>query len=110
MFGNGARDACALWRPMPTVLIPTPFRFCAAGANQETCDGRTVGEALRTLTNRHSALRPHFYGENEQLRSFLSIYLNGENIRYLKGEETQVAPEDVLTIVPAIAGGSADGC
>lgn len=66
----------------------------------------TVGEALSALTGRHSELRRHLYNEQGKLRSFVNVYLNDEDIRYLNKEATPVNEGDTITIVPSIAGGS----
>jgi molybdopterin converting factor small subunit len=66
--------------------------------------GDTVGAALSDLTERHPELRPHLF-EGERLRSFVNIYLNQEDVRYLEGEETGVQEGDTLLIIPSIAGG-----
>jgi molybdopterin converting factor small subunit len=66
--------------------------------------GETVGSALNNLTTKHPELRPHLF-EGEALRSFVNIYLNQEDVRYLEGAETAVAANDTLMIIPSIAGG-----
>ena len=90
-----------------TVLIPTALRQFAG--NQETLryEGGTVGEVLTGLTTEHGELRKHLYRENGQLRNFVNIYLNDEDIRYLDKDGTPVDDGDTITIVPAIAGGVA---
>ncbi len=90
-----------------TVLIPTALRQFAG--NQETLSyaGGTVGEVLTGLTAQYGELRKHLYRENGQLRNFVNIYLNDEDIRYLEKDGTAVGDGDTITIVPAIAGGVA---
>jgi molybdopterin/thiamine biosynthesis adenylyltransferase/rhodanese-related sulfurtransferase/molybdopterin converting factor small subunit len=90
-----------------TVLIPTALRQFAG--NQETLryEGGTVGEVLTGLTAQYGELRKHLYRENGQLRNFVNIYLNDEDIRYLDKDGTAVGDGDTITIVPAIAGGVA---
>ncbi len=90
-----------------TVLIPTALRQFAG--NQETLSyaGGTVGEVLAGLTAQYGELRKHLYRENGQLRNFVNIYLNDEDIRYLEKDGTAVGDGDTITIVPAIAGGVA---
>src|SRR5207245_1880958 len=56
----------------------------------------------------HDRLRSHLYGEDGRLRSFVNIYLNDSDIRYLQKEETLLKPEDTIAIVPSVAGGSVD--
>ena len=91
---------------MATVRIPTPLRSYAENQATVTAGGDTAGAVLADLTERYPALRQHLF-EGEQLRSFVNVYLNEEDIRYLEGAETKVAPDDTLMIIPSIAGGSA---
>ena len=89
---------------MPTFRIPTPLRPYAGGQNNVPVEGETVGEALSDLTTQYPDLRQHLYNGNE-LRSFVNIYLNKEDIRFGDGSETAIAEGDTLLIVPSIAGG-----
>lgn len=89
---------------MPTIRIPTPLRPYAAGNSSVTVSGSTVSEALNSLTDQHSELRQHLF-DGDNLRSFVNIYLNDEDVRYLEGAETAVAEDDTLLIIPSIAGG-----
>jgi sulfur-carrier protein len=68
-------------------------------------EGKTVGEALRRLVDRHAALQPHLYTDEGKLRSFVNLFLNDEDVRYLKQENTPVREGDTLSIIPSIAGG-----
>lgn len=89
---------------MTTIRIPTPLRPYAAGNKEVQVQGRTVGAALDNLTTAYPELRQHLF-EGEQLRSFVNLYLNQEDIRYLDGAETDLADNDTLMIIPSIAGG-----
>jgi molybdopterin converting factor small subunit len=89
---------------MPNFRIPTPLRPYSGGNSQVTVAGATVGEALNDLTGQYPDLRQHLYDDG-QLRSFVNIYLNQEDIRYGDGVETAVAENDTLMIIPSIAGG-----
>jgi adenylyltransferase/sulfurtransferase len=89
---------------MPNFRIPTPLRPYSGGNSQVTVAGATVGEALNDLTGKYPDLRQHLYDDG-QLRSFVNIYLNQEDIRYGDGVETAVAENDTLMIIPSIAGG-----
>jgi adenylyltransferase/sulfurtransferase len=91
---------------MAKILIPTPLRPFVA--QQDTVDvaGATVGEALQALTTQHAELRRHLYNDAGALRSFVNIYLNDEDIRYLNKEATPLSDGDTISIVPSIAGGS----
>jgi molybdopterin/thiamine biosynthesis adenylyltransferase/rhodanese-related sulfurtransferase/molybdopterin converting factor small subunit len=89
-----------------TIQIPTPLRRFTAEQGEVSVDGQTVGEALADLTRRHPALSPHLYAEDGRLRSFVNVFLNDEDVRFLKRGETPVAAGDVLMIIPSIAGGA----
>jgi adenylyltransferase/sulfurtransferase len=69
-------------------------------------EGATVGELLAKLTTEHEALKKHLYNEEGRLRSFVNIYLNDEDIRYLEKEQTPVKPGDSVSIIPSVAGGT----
>lgn len=88
------------------VFIPTPLRIYAGNAPAVTVAGATVGEALADLVARHPALRPHLYDDAGRLRSFVNVFRNDEDIRYLDREATPLAERDELSIVPSIAGGA----
>ena len=88
------------------VVIPTPLRQYTERKDSVVLEGQTVEEVLRNLTAQYSELRRHLYGEDGRLRSFVNIYRNDEDIRYLEREKTPVKETDVLSIVPSIAGGS----
>ncbi len=87
------------------VTIPTPLRGYAGGQKTVSVEGKTVGEALSALTTQYPNLRQHLFGENGQLRSFVNVYLNDEDVRYLKYVDTPLKDSDTLAIVPSVAGG-----
>lgn len=89
---------------MSTIRIPTPLRQYAGGNTEISIAGTTVGAALHDLTTQFPDLRNHLY-EGDKLRSFVNIYLNQEDIRYLEGEATPLTSSDKLLIIPSIAGG-----
>jgi sulfur-carrier protein adenylyltransferase/sulfurtransferase len=91
---------------MPKVLIPTPLRQYADKQDSVELAGSTVGEVLGALTSRHSELRRHLYNDEGKLRSFVNVYLNDEDIRYMQKDATPVKDGDTISIVPSIAGGS----
>lgn len=90
---------------MVKILIPTALRQYVDQRDAVEVEARTVGEALETLSRRYTELRRHLYNEEGKLRSFVNIYLNDEDIRYLQREATPLNDGDTLTIVPSIAGG-----
>jgi adenylyltransferase/sulfurtransferase len=91
---------------MPKILIPTPLRQYAAKQDAVEVPASTVGEALQGLTSQHQDLRRHLYTDEGKLRSFVNVYLNDEDIRYMKKEATPVKEGDTISIVPSIAGGA----
>ena len=88
------------------VLVPTPLRPFTGQQSAVAAEGATVGEVLRALTTAHPDLRQHLFSAEGTLRSFVNIYVNDEDIRQLKREETPVASSDTVSIVPSVAGGS----
>src|SRR3954453_21994950 len=92
---------------MPKILIPTPLRQYTGKQDTVQVTGATVGEALTDLTTQHNDLRRNLYNDEGKLRSFVNVYLNDEDIRYLSKEATPVKDGDTISIVPSIAGGSA---
>ena len=89
---------------MPKVRIPTPLRPHAGGLDAVEASGSTVGELLADLGLKHPALRERIF-EGEDLRRFVNVYVNDEDIRYLDDLNTAVADKDEVSIIPAVAGG-----
>jgi molybdopterin converting factor small subunit len=89
-----------------TIEIPTAFRRFTEGAPKVVCNASTVAEALTELTSRFPALSRHVRDEQGQIRQFLNIYLNEEDIRFLQGEFSPLKEGDRVLLVPSIAGGS----
>jgi molybdopterin/thiamine biosynthesis adenylyltransferase/rhodanese-related sulfurtransferase/molybdopterin converting factor small subunit len=90
---------------MAKINIPTPLRPFTAKQDVVEVDGTTVGELLSALTSRHEGLKKHLYNDEGKLRSFVNIYLNDEDIRYLEKERTPVKAGDTVSIIPSVAGG-----
>jgi molybdopterin converting factor small subunit len=88
------------------VIIPTPLRVYAAKRDSAGVSAQTVGEALGGLTTQFAELRKHLFTDDGKLRSFVNVYLNDEDIRYMAKEATPVKDGDIVSIVPSIAGGS----
>ena len=86
------------------VSIPTALRQYAGGNNTLTVEGGTVGAVLQAVTARHPDLGNQLFA-NGQLRNFVNVYLNDDDVRYLQGMETPVGERDEISIIPAIAGG-----
>ena len=94
------------------IHIPTPLRAYSDKQETVSVQGSTVAEGLAALVVAHPDLQQHLYTPEGKLRSFVNLYLNDDDVRYLPAkEETAVTPTDELTIIPSIAGGSAaTGC
>ncbi|HWF85433.1 MAG TPA: MoaD/ThiS family protein, partial [Vicinamibacterales bacterium] len=91
------------------ILIPTPLRPYTDKKDAVDANGATVGELLADLTARHAGLKGHLYNEQGKLRSFVNVYINDEDIRYLQKEQTPVKAGDTLSIIPSVAGGVEKG-
>src|SRR5262249_47850696 len=91
---------------MPSISIPTALRQYAGGQPSVTVEATQVGEALDKLTAQFPDLRKHIFDANGKLRSFVNVYVNDEDIRYLQKEDTAIKEKDEISIVPSIAGGS----
>jgi len=89
------------------IHIPTPLRPHADNQSVVTVSAKTVAEALTSLTLRFPGLRKHLFTDEGKLRAFVNVYLNDEDIRYLKQKENAPVKEsDSLSIIPSIAGGA----
>lgn len=88
------------------ILIPTPLRPYTGKQSTAEVPGQTVGEALSNLVGQHPDLKRHLFGEDGKLRSYVNVYLNDDDIRYLAKEETPAKETDTITIVPSVAGGA----
>jgi len=91
---------------MAKVLIPTPLRQYTEKQDSVTLEGGNVGEVLTELIAKFPDLRKQIFNDQGKLRSFVNVYLNDEDIRYLEKEATTVVSSDTLSIVPSIAGGA----
>ena len=87
------------------VMIPTPLRPYAGKRDSAEFSAGTVGEALSHLTTQYADLRKHLFTEDGRLRSFVNVYVNDEDIRYLAKENTTTKDGDTISINPSIAGG-----
>ena len=87
------------------ILIPTPLRAYTNKLDTVEVQAATVGDAIPALTTQFSDLRKHLYNDEGRLRSFVNVYLNDEDIRFLKKDQTELSDGDTISIVPSIAGG-----
>jgi len=90
---------------MAKVIIPTPLRQFTGKQDSVTVPGATVGQVLGALTAQYPDLRKQIFNDEGKLRSFVNVYLNDEDIRYLGKDATPAADADTLSLVPSIAGG-----
>jgi len=87
------------------IVIPTPLRSFTEQQKNVDIEATTVGEALNNLSTRFPNLKKHLYNDEGSLRSYVNIYLNDNDIRFLKKDQTEVAEDDTILIIPSIAGG-----
>lgn len=90
---------------MPTLRIPAPLRPFADGEGEIPVPSGTVSAALDEMVKKHPALKTHLYDDGGELRSFVNLFLNDEDVRYLQGVDTEMGENDRLMIIPSIAGG-----
>jgi adenylyltransferase/sulfurtransferase len=92
---------------MAKILIPTALRQFTAQNESVDVSGGTVREALQSLTEKFPDIKKNLFNDQGKLRSFVNVYVNDEDIRYLDKDATKLAGTETLSIVPSIAGGSA---
>ncbi len=88
------------------IIIPTALRQYAANHDAVEVEAESVEQALGDLVDRFDQLRRHLYAEDGRLRNFVNVYVNEEDIRYLKKDATALTQGDTISIIPSIAGGS----
>jgi molybdopterin synthase sulfur carrier subunit len=91
---------------MSTILLPQVLRAQAGGQRAVEVPGETIGDAVQALVGRHPALESQLLADDGQLHRFVNVYLNGRDVRYLRGLATPVEARDEIRLLPAIAGGS----
>lgn len=87
------------------VRIPTPLRAATDGAAELALDAATVGAVLNELESRYPSIRGRIRDDAGELRRFVNLYVNGEDVRFRDGLATGLHSGDELSIVPAVAGG-----
>jgi molybdopterin synthase sulfur carrier subunit len=90
---------------MIQVRVPTPLRKLTGGADAVEAEGATVAALVNDLDRRYPGIKARICDESGQVRRFVNLFVNGEDIRFLQQLETPLRPGDELSIVPAIAGG-----
>ena len=91
---------------MIKVRIPTPLRPLTKGLGEVDAQAHTIVEMIDTLNTAHPGIKDRLCDDTGELRRLVNIYVNEEDIRFLKGKETSLKDGDEVSIVPAIAGGS----
>ncbi len=88
-----------------TVRVPTQLRTLSGGASEVSVEGSTVGEVLAALDASHPGFRARLFDDSGQLRRFVNVFVADEDVRFMKGLDTQVDPGSTVSIIPAVAGG-----
>ena len=92
-----------------TVRVPTQLRPLTGGAGEIAVAGATVGEALRALDAAHPGLAERIFDESGELRRFVNVFVADEDVRFLEGLATPVADGQIVSVLPAVAGGCGRG-
>ena len=87
------------------VQIPAPLRSLTGGAHEVDIEAQDVAGLVDALEGRHQGLRARLYDESGELRSYVRVFVNEEDVRFLDGKNTALKAGDTVAIVPAIAGG-----
>lgn len=90
---------------MINVKLPTLLRRHAGGQPEVQSEGRTLGEVLEHLESQYPGLTASLRGEDGGLPRHVNVYVNGEDVRYLGGLDTEVGDGDTVSVLPAVAGG-----
>lgn len=90
------------------VRLPTLLRAAAGGKRQVSAEGSTIGEVLVNLQSEYPAMAGQVLTENGELHRFVNVYLNDDDVRYMGNLSTEVTADDVVSILPAVAGGAGD--
>ena len=88
-----------------TVRIPTPLRRLTNGQDKVSVDGATVGDIVGSLETQFPGIKERLCDESGEIRNFVNVYVNGEDVRFLEGLNSQTKSGDEISIVPAVAGG-----
>ncbi len=90
---------------MPSVRIPTPLRKLTAEQDEVIISSASIGELIEELENQFPGIKNRLCDEEGNIRRFINLYVNNEDIRFLQGKDTSLKDDDVVSIIPAIAGG-----
>ena len=87
------------------VRIPTPLRRLTNGQDKVDVDGESLGGVIDAMNEQYPGIRERICDDQGQLRNFVNVYINGEDVRFLQGLETATTDGDEVSVVPAVAGG-----
>ena len=87
------------------VRIPTPLRRLTDGQDKVDVDGDSLGGVIDAMNEQYPGIRERICDDQGQLRNFVNVYINGEDVRFLQGLETPTSAGDEVSVVPAVAGG-----
>ena len=90
---------------MSTVFIPSVLRSSVGGVKSLEVDGDSIRSVVDGLVQRHPSLGGQLLTTEGDLNRFVNVYVNGQDVRYLAGLDTPVAPSDEVRLLPAMAGG-----
>lgn len=88
-----------------TVRIPTPIRRVTNGEDKVSAEGKTLGDVIASMEAQYPGVKARICDDQGEIRSFVNMYVNGEDVRFLDGLGTSVKSGDEVSIVPAVAGG-----
>ena len=88
-----------------TVRIPTPLRKLTNGQDKVSVDGNTLRSIVEELENEFPGIKDRICDENGEIRNFVNLYVNGEDVRFEAGLDTPTSSGSEVSIVPAVAGG-----
>jgi molybdopterin synthase sulfur carrier subunit len=91
---------------MATIRIPAPLRKLVNDQEMVKSDAGTLADAITRLDGEYPGIKDRICDEAGQIRRFVNVYVNGEDVRFLDNVNTKLGPNDEVSIVPAVAGGS----
>ena len=87
------------------VRVPTPLRRLTDGQDRVAVDGQSLSEIVDALEGQYPGMKDRLCDEQGELRNFVNVYVNGEDVRFLEGLNTETKSGDEISVVPAVAGG-----
>jgi molybdopterin synthase sulfur carrier subunit len=88
-----------------TVRIPTPLRRVTDGQDKVDTEGATLRQIIDSMESQYPGIKERLCDEDGNLRNFVNVYVNGEDVRFLDGVDSATGDGDEISIVPAVAGG-----